>query len=108
MKKFLAATILLAFSANVFSAAWTAKITKIQAEGIGENYNVLYLDTDITNSMCENTNAQDRITIVNEAQHSTALAALMAGKIVQVMESGANCNEAGLANINYIMIYSDK
>ncbi|MGR2701645.1 hypothetical protein [Vibrio campbellii] len=107
MKKRLLLMLSLFLSATAHSAAWTAKISKIQAEGIKDPYNVIYLKTDINNSACETSNNQNRLTLVNEVQHSTALAALMANKVVTVQGSGV-CNAAGLENINYVMIYSDK
>lgn len=100
--------ILISFSCSAFAGnAWDGYITKIQAEGIGDNFNVIYLDVDITNSACQKTNDGNRLTIVNNAQQGTALAALMAGKKVRVMETGA-CNSAGLADVNYVMIYADQ
>ncbi|HHC6471084.1 TPA: hypothetical protein ACN359_004508 [Vibrio parahaemolyticus] len=89
------------------AATWEAEISSIQAEGINDPYNVIYLKTDISNSACENSNREDRLTLVNEVQHSTALAALMANKVVKVMGTGI-CNTAGLENVNFIQIYSHK
>ncbi|BDU39594.1 hypothetical protein [Vibrio nigripulchritudo] len=97
----------LLLSTTAHSASWTANISKIQAEGIKDPYNVIYLKTDINSSACDKSNSQNRLTLVNEIQHSTALAALMANKVVTVQGSGV-CNAAGLENINYVMIYSDK
>jgi len=107
MKKSLFLMLSLFLSATAHSTAWEAKILKIQAEGIKDPFNVIYLATDINNSACERSNTENRLTLVNEVQHSTALAALMANKVVRVGGKGV-CNTAGLENINFVTIFSDK
>ncbi len=107
MKKITTFVLFLLASPVAYSAVWEAPILKIQAEGINDPYNVIYLKTNITGSACQLSNTQNRLTLVNEIQHSTALAALMANKVVRVMGTG-KCNAAGLEDVNYVMIYSDK
>ena len=87
--------------------AYSGKILRIQSEGIGDPYNTLYLDRDVINSPCKSSNQNNRFTIVNNAQQSTALAALMADKSITIMTTGV-CNAADIETLNYIMIYADK
>lgn len=108
MKKLIFTFACLFVAGNSYATSWEAKIKKIQVEGLGDDYNVVYLDHDITDSFCSRTNQENRLTIVNEAQQAAALSALMVGKTVQVMEKGNVCNAQGFAEVNYIMIYSDK
>jgi hypothetical protein len=81
-------------------------ITRIQAEGLEDPYNTLYMDADLSKSPCANTQARKRLAIVNETQHSTALAALLANKKVTVMGTD-RCNSVGIETINFITIYKD-
>ena len=87
---------------NCFASTYTAKISQIQAEGIGDTYNTLYLAYDVNDSPCSSSNAVNRFTIVNNAQQSVALAALMADKIVTVQTNGT-CT-GNVEAINYIII----
>ncbi|AUI88252.1 hypothetical protein BS333_18070 [Vibrio azureus] len=105
MRNFL--TFITASCISFYSYSWTSEISKIQAEGIKDPYNAIYFKKPITDSACEKTNKENRMVLVNEVQHSTALAALMANKVVQVQGSGV-CNGVGLEEINYVMIFSDK
>ncbi|TVZ40341.1 hypothetical protein P886_4768 [Alteromonadaceae bacterium 2753L.S.0a.02] len=89
------------------AGVYTATIDRIQAEGIGDNFNVIYPNVNITDSPCTRTNNENRLTIKNEAQMSVALAALISDKKVTIQGSG-NCNEAGIETANYIMIYRNQ
>jgi hypothetical protein len=89
------------------AATWVADITKLQAEGIDDPYNVIYPNMDITDSACARSNDEDRLAIKNEIQFSAALAAVMAGKTVKIHGSGT-CNTQDFEVINFIMIFSDR
>ncbi|MDV5168333.1 hypothetical protein [Photobacterium rosenbergii] len=90
------------FSVDVVSGSYSGNITKIQSEAIGDAYNTLYINVDISDSPCSDTNIKDRFTIVNTVQHSTELAALMASKRVTIQSNGVCRND--IEELNFIMI----
>lgn len=91
------------FSCYTKANPYESKIKFVQGEGIGDPYNTIHLDLDITNSPCQNTNDRDRFEVVNEVQQSVALAAIMSGRKVWVNSTGI-CNSANIETINSITI----
>ncbi|AWF82823.1 hypothetical protein BTJ40_19490 [Microbulbifer sp. A4B17] len=67
---------------------YTAHIKQIQATELGNPYNTIYLDLDITDSPCSSTNSLDRLTLYSEAQYSMALAAFMSDSQVTIYGTG--------------------
>lgn len=85
------------------SGPYTANIKLIQATDVGNAYNTVYLDLDITISPCTSTNDYDRYTITTNAQHATILAAFLAGRQIKFMGTGA-CNSGNIEEISYVQI----
>lgn len=99
---FTAIGLLLSFSA--FSENYAGVITQIQAEGVGDPYNVLYLDDNNAHqeSPCSSTQSTARFTIVNEAQMSAALTALVSG--LDVVVQGSGICASNIEQLNYVLI----
>lgn len=94
--------VFLSLSFSSYSSTYTAKITQIQGEGIGDAYNTLYLAFDIKDSPCSSSNSINRLTILNNVQQSIALTALVSNKEVTVQTNGLCKGE--IEGINYIII----
>ncbi|MEW6995698.1 hypothetical protein AADZ84_15720 [Colwelliaceae bacterium MEBiC 14330] len=73
---------------SVLASSHEAHISKIQTTDIGNPYNTVWLNKDITDSPCSSTNEHNRYTLSTNVQHSTALAALMANKKITVAGTG--------------------
>ena len=82
---------------------YESSIKQLQAEGIDDPFNTVYLNIDVTISPCSSTNSEDRFAIVNNAQHSAVLAALMANKTITISPSGS-CNSGDIEEVNYVII----
>ncbi len=91
------------FCANVnASGPYEASIKKIQTTSIGNPYNTVWLDLDITTSPCSSTNQHNRYTLTSNVQHSTVLAALMAGKKITIAGSDTCINDIEQVSNIYI------
>lgn len=82
---------------------FTATIDWLQIKDIGNPYNTVALNLDITNSPCANTNSGNRFEVLNNAQQSTVLAAVMANKEIKIFGTGT-CNTANIEKISAIRI----
>ena len=98
--------LLMITSKFVFATDYFGYIKHLQVEGVGDDYNTLWLDIDITDSPCSNTNSVDRLTIANDARQSAALAAFIAKKQVRVQTNGI-C-KSDIEQINFIMLSADE
>ena len=85
------------------AGTYNGDIKQVQSEGLDDPYNTIHLEMDVTDSPCSNSNDRDRFQIMNEIQHSAALAALIAGKEVEVNTNG-RCNGGNIEEVNYITI----
>jgi len=83
---------------------FVSTINRLQVKGIGNPYNSVMLNLDITTSPCGSTNALNRFTITNNAQLSVVLAAVMSNKEVIIYGMGAPCNGAEIEDISAIII----
>lgn len=81
---------------------YEAKVKRIQATDIGNPYNTIYLDVDVTDSPCGSTNVHNRFTLKNEAQYSMALSAFMGDIAVKIYGTGACVS--GIEQINNMQI----
>ncbi len=85
------------------AVTYDSKIKLLQVEGVGDAYNTVHLTLDITGSPCSSTNDADRFAIVNNAQQSAVIAAVMVDKTIKIMPTG-NCNSGNIEEINFIML----
>ncbi len=91
-------------STSVFATGpYTSKIKTLQATSIGHPYNSVHLELDVNNSPCSGTNSYNRFTITSNAQYSTILAALMAGKDITIYGTGA-CNTVNIETVGDVRI----
>lgn len=82
---------------------FTSTIKQLQVKDIGNPYNTVFLDIDITNSPCSSTNQSDRFTVLNSAQQGTVLAAVMSKREVTIYGKGT-CNTGNIEDISAIII----
>ena len=82
---------------------YTATVERLQATDIGNPYNTVFLNLDITDSPCSSTNTHNRFTVTNETQLSAVLAALMANKTISIYGTGS-CNFANVENVSAIVV----
>jgi hypothetical protein len=82
---------------------YVSTIKKLQVNNIGNPYHTVHLTLDITDSPCSSTNEHNRFAILNAEQHSTILAALMAGKQITIYGRGT-CNDADIEEISEIRL----
>jgi len=95
---------LVLFSASALATGpYTSKIKTLQAVNIGSDYNTVHLELNVTDSPCSSTNSFNRFTIMNNIQHSTVLAAVMAGKTITIYGTGS-CNAAGNESIGNVRV----
>lgn len=98
------------FTMSFVPTAWAtgpyeAYIDYVQTTDVGNPYNTVFVQMNISNSPCSSTNEHDRFTITSKAQHAALLAAVMAGKKVKVFGTGI-CNSANIEDISNVQIFS--
>jgi len=77
----------------------------MQVVDIGNPFNTVHLVNNITDSPCSGTNQYNRFAIINNAQHSTILAALMANKEITIYGKDGPCNSADIEEISDLRIW---
>lgn len=84
---------------------YEAYIDYVQTTDVGNPYNTVFLQMNISNSPCLSTNEHDRFTITTKVQQAALLAAVMGGKKVRIFGTGA-CNSADIEEISNVQLYS--
>ena len=82
---------------------YTATISLLQATDVSDPWNTVWLNFDVTNSPCANTNVLNRFAITSSAQHAVILAAVMANKTITIYGTGT-CNAGGIESIQALQI----
>ena len=85
------------------SGPYTSTIEKLQVTDVGSPFNTVFLTLDITDSPCSSTNSNNRFTVVNHAQLSTILAAVMANKSITITGTGT-CNGGNVEEISALTV----
>ena len=100
----LLATFLLTFvSTAAATGPYISKIKTLQVVNIGNSNTTVFLNLDITDSICSGTNRFDRFKILNDAQMSVILAAVMADKEITIYGTGG-CGSGTNEEISSIRI----
>jgi hypothetical protein len=103
MKRLLIFLFLMSSSVLAATGPYESKIKLIQATEMGNPYNTVWLQLNVTDSPCPSTNQYDRFTIANDVQESVLLAALMGGKTVKIYGAGTCVGD--VEQINHLQIF---
>jgi hypothetical protein len=88
---FFCACFILLSNIAIASGPYTSKISMLQTTAVGSGNNTVFLVLDIVDSPCAGTNTYNRFAIVNNAQQSVVLAAVMTDKEITIYGKGT-CN----------------